>query len=553
MRSSSTLLLALSAVASLASAGFVKVDLDDGQNYPSGPLPRAATVSEKRESKGKGFIKLDFETEHIGNRHRMLRRQLDDDDLDHNITLATERSLYWLSLGIGTPPQPFRLQLDTGSSNVWVPDSRVRQCRTECPGGFFTPDDSETYQALPNGDGTFEIAYLDGTGARGDFFSDAVTIGESKIESGVVAIGLAESLQDGPRLVNDGQGLVGIGYWINQAGLQELATPGTLNEPPTLIQALVNNGDIERESYSIYLNDVQNGTGAIIIGGTDANKYTGDLVALQTLEDPNNPVTNYTHFEVALTGIGIDDENGLRWLTDSSFAEPGLLDSGTTITYVPASIFQAVAQGFGASQGLIPCHYRNSAAALVYQFGGRDGPVIRVPLAALIDLDDATGSPYDYEDASNTPACFFLMDQFEEPYVMLGNSFMRSGYFVYDLENHVVAIAQAAVNATRDDPTAIPSGTEIPGCSSTNSYTITNRVASPTAEDLIYPTGRPRSFVPVSPTFALGDLEGGTGGGSSGGSGGSGGGNEGGADMVGLGWLQVGVVVVAVGMGMVVL
>jgi hypothetical protein len=551
MRSSNAFLLALSATASLASAGFVKVDIDDGRKYPSGPLPRSATVPEKRDGKGKGFIKLDFETEHVGNRHRMLRpRQLDDDDLDQNITLATERSLYWLSLGIGTPPQPFRLQLDTGSSNVWVPDSDVRQCRTECPGGSFTPEDSQTFQTLSRGQGNFEIAYLDGTGAQGDFFSDAVTIGESEIESGVMAIGLARSLQDGPRLINDGQGLVGIGYWINQAGNEYLATE--MNDPPTLIQALVNKGDIERESYSIYLNDVNNGTGAIIIGGTDANKYEGELVALQTLEDPNgSQLTNYTHFEVALTGIGISDDDGTRWLTDPDFAEPGLLDSGTTLTYVPSSLFQAISRGFGVTAGFIPCHYRNSNAALVYQFGGPDGPEIRVPLRALIDLDDS--SPFTYEDDDATPACWFLMDQFEEPFVMLGNSFMRSGYFVYDLENHVVAVAQVAANATVDDPTAIPSGTEIPGCSSTNTYTISNRVASPTVEELISPT-LPRSVVPATPTFALGDLEASSGGSSSGGSGGDGGGgSEDAAVALGVGVWQVGVVVAAVFVGMIVL
>lgn len=428
--------------------------------------------------------------------------------------------MYWLSLEIGTPPQPFRLQLDTGSSNLWVPDSDVRQCNSECPGGAFTPDDSETFQVLEAD--VFQISYLDGTGAEGDFFSDAVHIGESTIESGVVAIGLARSLQDGPQLENDGQGLVGVGYWINQAGLDYLATE--FNDPPTMIQALVNQGDIERESYAIYLNDVNNGTGSIIIGGTDANKYEGELVALQTLQDPEgSDLTNYTHFEVALTGIGIDDEDGLRWLTEPDFAEPGLLDSGTTLTYVPASVYQSISQGFGVTAGFIPCHYRNSNAAIVYQFGGTDGPSIRVPLRALIDLDDT--SPFAYEDDDQTPACYFLLDQFEEPYVMLGNSFMRSGYFVYDLENHVVAVAQVAANATVDDPTAIPAGSEIPGCTSTNTYTISNRVVSPTVEETIAPT-IPQSVVPASPTFALGDLEGGGSGDGNGGSGGSGGGEE---------------------------
>ena len=95
MRSSGALLLALSA-ASVASAGFVKVDIDDGRRYPQGPLPEQAAAAVSRrddggKGKGKGFIKLDFETEQVG--RRLKPRQLDEDDLDHNITLATQRSV----------------------------------------------------------------------------------------------------------------------------------------------------------------------------------------------------------------------------------------------------------------------------------------------------------------------------------------------------------------------------------------------------------------------------------------------------------------------------
>ncbi|KPI40489.1 putative aspartic-type endopeptidase OPSB [Cyphellophora attinorum] len=488
---------------------------------PLSILAVAATAS----AASSGYLKLEFETEQTG--HRLRPRQLPEEDLDQNITLGPQRSLYWLNLEIGTPPQPFRLQIDTGSSNLWVPDSGVRQCRNECPGGYFTVDESSTYEVLnPSNPNVFEISYLDGTGASGNFFSDAVTIGESTIDPGVMAIGLATRLQDGIQLENDGQGLVGIGYWINQAGLEYLATE--INSPPTLIQALKQKGDINREAYSIYLNDVSNGTGEVILGGVDANQYSGELVALQTLQDPSvagliEGLANYTHFEVAVTGIFIDDENGQRLLTEPGFAEPGLLDSGTTITYVSPSLYRTIAQGFGVTNpGIIPCEYRNSNAALVFQFGGEGGPEIRVPLSALIDLDDT--SPDNYDDG--TPSCYFLLDQFEEPYVMLGNSFMRSGYFVYDLENHVVAIAQASPNATKDDVTALPaSGTEIPGCTSTNTYTINSRAATPTVEDVITQPVPDSAGASPTPTFALGDTSQPqttqSGSGDSGGSGGS--------------------------------
>lgn len=349
-----------------------------------------------------------------------------------------------------------------------------------------------------------------------------------------MAIGLATTLQDGPQLRNDGQGLVGIGYWANQAGLS--VTSNTLNDPPTLVQALVNKGDIERESYSIYLNDVNNGTGAIIFGGVDANQYEGELVALQTLPDPDpDALFNYTHFEIALTTVSIEDADGLRPLTTSNWSEPANLDSGTTITYLPPEIYSAVAAGFGATAGIIPCRNRNSNAALIYTFGGEGGPTIRVPLRDLIGLD-SLGL---YDDRS-TEGCSFLVDQTDQPYVLLGNSFMRSGYFVYDLENHVVAIAQVKNNATKDDVTAIPSGTTIPGCTSTNAYVIEGRDATPRAVETVVESVPP-TLLPAEPTFALGDLSGG---------GGGSGNAAGGRLAVGLGWQAVVGVVGLVGVGM---
>lgn len=120
------------------------------------------------------------------------------------------------------------------------------------------------------------------------------------------------------------------------------------------------------------------------------------------------------------------------------------------------------------------------------------------------------------------------MDEFTEDFVMLGNSFMRSGYFVYDLENHVVAIAQAAPNATKEDITSMePSGTEIPGCTITNTFTMpARRAATATVDDVVSQTlGTFNGAIP-SPTFALGDLEAGANNGNGGGSSSSGGGSN---------------------------
>ena len=268
--------------------------------------------------------------------------------------------------------------------------------------------------------------------------------------------------------------------------------------PPTLIQAMVSNGDIDREAYSLYLNDQNNGNGVIIFGGVDSTKYTGELVALQTLPTDNG-FSDYSAFNVALTGISIKDESGTRLLTGPDFATPALLDSGTTMTYLPEGVFNQISGGFGVVESYVPCSWVRSTASLIYHFGGEGGPSISVPLSAMMDLPD--GSMYD----DGTEACYLNVDVESEGSATLGDSFMRSGYFVYDLENNVVAIAQVAANVTDEAITAISSGTAIPGCTSTNTLIITE-TAAPTQ---LGPMETASSSVggdvlPGTPTFALG-------------------------------------------------
>lgn len=68
---------------------------------------------------------------------------------------------------------------------------------------------------------------------------------------------------------------MGVGFDTNEAANQN--PEGVY---PSVMDNLQSAGIIHRKAYSLYLNDLQADKGAIIFGGVDTTKYTGDLVAL---------------------------------------------------------------------------------------------------------------------------------------------------------------------------------------------------------------------------------------------------------------------------------
>jgi hypothetical protein len=259
-------------------------------------------------------------------------------------------------------------------------------------------------------------------------------------------------------------------------------------------------GQIDRVAYSLYLDSYDDNRGSILFGGIDSSRYTGELLALPLSTDSNG---DYSELRVALTQISIHDGKSTRALTLPTFSIPALLDSGTTYSLLPQDVADAITAGLGATADgsgytYVPCSYRESNVSLIYTFGGLDGVNVSVPLSEIIAEQLGDDSAY----SDGTPACSLNLDgsgDDSDTGVILGDSFLRSAYMVYDLENFVVAIAQAKLD---DKPainsaavTAIPSGSALPGVT---------RTATVTAS--LIPTDEPSSFslsVAGTPTFSL--------------------------------------------------
>lgn len=358
-------------------------------------------------------------------------------------TLDNDQTLYYANLTLGTPEQSLRLHIDTGSSDLWVNTANSSLCtsaRTSCEGGTYDSSASSTYKFVNN---EFNISYVDGSGAVGDYVSDTLHFGGVTLANFQFGIGESSSSQ---------QGVLGIGYvsnevQVNRAGLESY---------PNLPQALVDAGHIESNAYSLWLNDLDASTGEILFGGVNTDKYEGDLASLPILQTYGG----YYELSIALTGL---TNAGSNLSSSSSLPAAVLLDSGATLTYLPDDIVteiynqvQAVYQS-DVGAAYVPCSVETSNATVDFDFSGQ---TIRVPYDELF-LNAGTnnfGEPLTFTNGEQ--ACLFGIAPAQGGTNVLGDTFLRSAYVVYDLANNEISLAQTVFNSTSDNIQQITKGTD---------------------------------------------------------------------------------------------
>ena len=356
---------------------------------------------------------------------------------------SVKQTLYSLNMTLGTPEQDFQVNIDTGSSDLWVnaPDSRLcSRVGSPCDGGgTYNANASSTYNYVGS---WFNISYVDGSGASGDYATDTMSFSDHTIKNFQFGIGYNSSSP---------QNIRGIGYPLNEAQVTAVDMHAYKNLPARL----ASDGTIASRSFSMWLNDLDAGTGNLLFGGVDRAQYRGDLVS-RPIQRANSDVP-HTEFYITLNSVDLDGEN-----LGSDLALAVLVDSGTTLTYLPddmtATIYDAVNARFDKSQGsaLVPCSLGRQSANMTFRFS--DPAVIEVPIDEMVlDVLSDTGDATSYAEDSQR-ACLFGIAPSDGGSAVLGDTFLRSAYVVFDMDNNEVAIAQSRLNATDTDIVEIGAG-----------------------------------------------------------------------------------------------
>ncbi|GME91733.1 unnamed protein product [Ambrosiozyma monospora] len=222
-----------------------------------------------------------------------------------------------------------------------------------------------------------------------------------------------------------------------------------------------NQGLISKLTYSVYLNDPDAETASILFGAIDQDKYTGDLALMPIVKDWSYDVTGTSQpstIDVTVSSISIGSKNSNKKIKFGSGAAAGLLDTGTTLLYVPNTVLKAITKiaGLSTSYGypVVDCSLGDDYY-LTFNFQGFDVDVTFNNL--FLDTGD---------DSSST--CYLGIQSSGDDSFILGDKFLTSVYAVIDLEDNVVAMAKANTDSTSENIEVI--NNSIPSASSVASY-----------------------------------------------------------------------------------
>ena len=280
---------------------------------------------------------------------------------------------------------------------------------------------------------------MDGSGASGDYVTDTFSIGGTTLESLQFGIGYTSSSVEG---------ILGIGYQINEVQVGRAGKAAYNNLPAQMVA----DGLIQSNAYSLWLNDLDASTGSILFGGVDTAQYTGSLQTLPAQKEEGY----FAEFLITLTGVAIGNT-----VIASNQAQAVLLDSGSSLTYLPNAITEAIYEQvdaqYDSSEGAayVPCSLANNSTTIDFTFSS---PTISVPMNELvIAVSASNGRQLTFSDG--TPACLFGIAPAGSSTSVMGDTFIRSAYLVYDLANNEISIAQTNFNATTTNVMEIGTGT----------------------------------------------------------------------------------------------
>ncbi|KAK8145292.1 hypothetical protein G3M48_004650 [Beauveria asiatica] len=370
-------------------------------------LPLAAcaleSVDENNFFEGPGVVRFPL----AGNKEALdkhLRRQS-----EASLTNRQTGFFYTIDLEIGTPPQTVAVNFDTGSSELWVNPNCAKSSDEAYCKTFGAFGKSASFTSL-NQNATLKY----GRGhADVEYGYDYVTVGTSKINQQI--FGVAHDSEFATT------GLMGVGPNLR----------GWNSPYPYILDNLFTQKFINSRAFSLDLRQVTSARGAVVFGGIDTKKFKGPLIKRDIIPAGSAP-DGKTRYWATCDSITINQADGSK-INVQTQPQAYLFDSGYTISSLPTTIFNELLKAFPSAkkdtngQYLVDCGVVKTTGTLDFKF---DNATIRVPYSDFI-----------WQQPNFNSCVLGAVPDDKMP--VLGDTFLRAAYVVYDWDNRALHFAAA--------------------------------------------------------------------------------------------------------------
>ncbi|KAF9903182.1 hypothetical protein EC991_004090 [Linnemannia zychae] len=324
---------------------------------------------------------------------------------------------YYGTVMIGTPPQAFKIDFDTGSSQFII---SAKDC-TECSGTtHYDSSASKTFRA--NGK-PWMITYGDQSHAEGVLGHDQILIDNIRVKNQQLALVTSESAGFDDTI----DGIMGLAFGT-------LST--SIASTKTVFENMMAQKVVEKGVFSFYLGKASlNGGGEVIFGGVDMGRVEDGHKLTYT------PVTKAKYWQIDVDNVFVDgkavggDKKGKKGGGQRKLE--AIMDTGTTLMIVPEKLAESIhrkikgAQEVGASWAL-PCDLASSGT---HSIGAKveleiEGKRFGIPFEDLVR-----------ESTDTAGVCYSGIQSSSAGFMIIGDVFIKNNYVVFDQEKRRVGIA----------------------------------------------------------------------------------------------------------------
>jgi len=255
---------------------------------------------------------------------------------------------YYGEVEIGTPAQTFKVVLDTGSSNLWVPSKSCGFLNVACK--LHTKYDSSKSSTYKKNGTAFSIKY--GSGAMTGFMS------EDKVALGGITVpdqAFAEAVKEPGMafIVAKFDGILGMGF-------PSIAVDGAA----PVFTNMINEKLVANPVFSFFLSKTAGDhKSELLLGGTDSKYYTGDFTYV--------PLVSETYWQFQMDSVNVGSSS-----TGCTTGCKAIADTGTSLLAGPTAEVEKIQKAIGATplahgEYTVDCSKKSSMPNVDFKINGK--------------------------------------------------------------------------------------------------------------------------------------------------------------------------------------